>query len=109
MYNKSKPNHKINNQFGQLKRDSTMVTTGLLALERLKESGLSDWGRSLSPEKSAEMLPLENGERKLVDREVLKGVEEVATMACGEVRGGAANMRVWSRKLDADAVATSIR
>lgn len=78
------------------------MMTGLLGLDLENESGLRQSGRSLSPEKSEETLPFANGEIKLVDRFRLQFTVR------GEVRGGVANMRVRSPKIDADAVATSI-
>lgn len=78
------------------------MMTGLLGLDLVNESGLRQSGRSLSPEKSEETLPVANGEIKLVDRFRLQFTVR------GELRGGVANMRVRSPKIDADAVATSI-
>lgn len=79
-----------------------MVMRGLLGLDLENESGFRQSGRSLSPEKSEETLPFANEEIKLVDKFRLKFTVR------GEVRGRVANRRVWSPKLDADAVATSI-
>lgn len=53
-----------------------MVTTPRLGLDREREAGLRDSGRSLRPEKSPATLPVAGkGERKLVEREALREVD----------------------------------
>lgn len=79
-------------------RGSTMVTTPRFDLEPRDDAGLREEGRSLWPEKSEVTLVPAKGERKLVEREALRGEQDdVVWMRLGfrarAVVGGA-NMRV---------------
>ncbi|KAK8603553.1 hypothetical protein V6N13_096031 [Hibiscus sabdariffa] len=90
-----------------------MVTTPRLGLEREREAGLRESGRSLNPEKSPATLPTaRKEERKLVEREARREVdgEDVKVRLGFEIRAvvGGDSMCAWTAKLDAAAVATSI-
>ena len=54
------------------KHSSTIVTTPRLGLELERFNGLSDFERSLAPQKSLEMLPPVYGESKPFEREALR-------------------------------------
>ncbi|KAK8658243.1 hypothetical protein V6N13_036453 [Hibiscus sabdariffa] len=90
-----------------------MVTTPRLGLEREREAGLRESGRSLNPEKSPATLPTAGKEeRKLVEREARREVdgEDVKVLLGLAIRAvvGGDSMCAWTAKLDAAAVATSI-
>ncbi len=68
-----------------------MVTTPRLGLEPRYDAGLREEGRSLRPERSEETLPPAKGERKLEEREALRGEQDdIVWMRLGFRARGAA-------------------